>query len=138
MSIMQLFLAQSSTAPPPAPAVVIVGLDPYGVALTPADATATYRLTNTGLEQATSRTDSTWLLSGSASDFDVRMTVTSGTLTSGTVGSWVNLAATQEWTLVRGLNIPGVLTAEATVELRPAGGGATVDSAVVTFEAEVI
>ena len=39
-----------------------------------------------------------WLLVGSAASFEARATVTSGSLTSGTTGSWLNLGTTRTWT----------------------------------------
>lgn len=65
--------------------------------------TASYRLTSTGNAQkgknGTFTTLETWLLSGVGGDYDAYVTVTGAALFSGTVGSWVNLASTQTWTL---------------------------------------
>ena len=41
----------------------------------------------------------TWLLSGAASDYDVRATEVTGTVTSGTIGTWENLGTQRTWTL---------------------------------------
>lgn len=118
--------------------VALMGLDPYAVAISPADATATYTLTNTGLEQATGQSDSAWLISGSASAYDVRATLVSGTLTAGTTGSWLNLATTRAWSRTRTSNIAGTDTVELTIELSLAGLATPIKSASVTIEAEVV
>lgn len=38
----------------------------------------------------------TWLLSGSASNYEVRLTLTSGTI-SGTTGTWLSLGTSRTW-----------------------------------------
>lgn len=119
-------------------AVNLLGLDPYGVAITPDDSTAVYTLTSSGLEAATGLSDSTWLLSGVASDYDVRVTVTAGTLTSGTAGAWLNLGTNRSWSKVNPSNISSVQTVSMTVEISLAGAGVPIASAAVVITAEVI
>ena len=118
-------------------AVNLLGLDPYDAQPTPADATATYSLTSGGLETATGASSSTWLLSGAASDYDVRATVVSGTLTTGTTGSWLNLGTTRTWTKVRTSNISGIDTVSLTIEISLAGAGVAIATATVDLTAEV-
>lgn len=38
-----------------------------------------------------------WLTNGVGSNYDVRATIVSGTFTSGTAGSWLNLGTTRSW-----------------------------------------
>ena len=42
-----------------------------------------------------------WLLSGPSSSYEVQATVTSGTLTSGTTGSYLALSSSRTWSVVR-------------------------------------
>lgn len=122
----------------PVKLVSLQGLDPVAVATSPSDASATYALTNTGLEQATGKADGTWLLGGSAGDYDVRATLTSGTLTLGTTGSWLNLGTSRSWNVTRTDDAAGTTTAEMTVEIRLAATGAVLATATVSFSAQVI
>lgn len=39
----------------------------------------------------------TWLLQGSGSDYEVRLTVTAGSFATGTTGSWLGLGSTRTW-----------------------------------------
>lgn len=64
--------------------------------------TATYKLTNTGVAEDWSSgfpvTLETWLLSGTANQYEARVTETAGTLDGGAgVGSWLSLGTTREW-----------------------------------------
>lgn len=108
------------------------------IVLTPTDASATYTLSNSGAEESTpAAVSNTWLLFGAASDYEVRATLNSGALTSGTVGAWTNLGVTQSWNCTRTLNSAGVSEANLTIEVGRAGAGIAFDSAVVTLYAEV-
>jgi hypothetical protein len=118
-------------------ALDLIGGYAYAQSTSPADATATYALTNTGLEQRTGLSDNTWLLSGSASDYDVRATLLTGTLTSGTTGSWLSLGTTRSWVRTRTLNIPGTDVVTLTIDLSLAGAATIIATASVTIEAEV-
>jgi hypothetical protein len=76
----------------------------------------------------------TWLATtGTVSNYQVRVTVTSGSLTSGTTGSWLSCSTTRTWSLLNnnrdnstettvflveiGLVSSGVVQASATIEL---------------------
>jgi hypothetical protein len=118
--------------------VNLVGLDPSASAVSPADASATYTLTSGGLEQATGRSDSTWLLIGAASAYEVRATLDAGTLTSGTTGSWLGLGTTRSWNVTRASNIVGSDSATLTVEIRAASSGTVLATATVTITANVV
>lgn len=75
-----------------------------------------------------------WLLGGSAADYDARWTTTSGTLSGGNNGVWENLGSTRQWT--RNRTVAGTATCTGTLEIRPAGGGATLASATIDLTAE--
>lgn len=101
-------------------------------------ATAGYRLNSAGtaqrLVQASYTTLETWLVSGTASQFEVRVTPTGDALSTGTTGSWLALSSDREWTLVQ-----ASVAAKSTsllVEIRNASSGAVLDSATVTLYAE--
>jgi hypothetical protein len=68
------------------------------------------------------------------SDYEVRATLVSGTLSTGTTGSWLALSSNRSWTLTR--VVVGVADqVELTIEIRK-GSGATLASATVTLDAE--
>lgn len=75
-----------------------------------------------------------WLDSGAAGDFDVRATLQSGTLTSGTTGSWLSLALSRTW----GASASPGQSRSATVliEIRDANSLTVIDSATITISAE--
>jgi hypothetical protein len=78
-----------------------------------------------------------WLLGGGTnSNYDVMATVTSGTLSSGTTGSWLNCGTTRTWALTNGLSNNSVKTAVFTLQMRLASTGVVQDSAVITLRAE--
>lgn len=118
--------------------VSLLGLDPSSNAVTPANATASYSLTSAGLETASGNANNTWLLAGAASDYEARVTVNSGSLTTGTTGSWLGLGTTRTWTLVNSSDTPGTTTASVTVEIRTVSGSVVVASAPVDFTATVL
>lgn len=126
-----------------APIVVnIIGASVNGFTISPADATAGYQLNSSGAEQQFTQsgttTINTWLSSGSAASYDVMATLNSGALTGGSAtGVWLNLASTRNWSVQRTSNTPGSNSANLTIQIRPAGGGATIDSAVVDLTATV-
>lgn len=76
-----------------------------------------------------------WLVSGTSSEFEVKATIVSGTVTSGTIGSWEVLSSDREWT--RDRNVIGSVTVVLTIEIRRASDGAILDTATVTLIAEI-
>lgn len=111
------------------------------VAISPNDATAGIQLNASGAFQRNVNNVFTnpynWLLTGSAADYEAVATLNSGTLTSGTIGSAVNLGTTRSWFVQRTANAAGVDSANITVIIRPAGGGSTLATATFQFNAEV-
>lgn len=77
-----------------------------------------------------------WKLGGTNSDYEARMTVNTGSLTSGPTGTWDALSTTRDWTLVRSTS--GVVIASCTLEIRMAGSTTVIASATIDFEAEKI
>jgi hypothetical protein len=68
------------------------------------------------------------------SSFECRATLVSGTLTSGTVGTWLNLGSNRTWTRTR--TTLGVSSTTMTVEIRRASDAVVVDSASITLTAD--
>jgi hypothetical protein len=101
-------------------------------------ANAIFQLNTDGFVYATSGPTSTptqryqWV-QGATSDYEAFVTVNSGSLSGGAVGSWVSLASLQSWSRSAGANQD--LTCTFTVQIRLASGGAVVASAVITLEA---
>lgn len=97
-----------------------------------------YRLNASGIVEerdgASYSTLETWLPFGTASGYEARVTVTLGTLTSGTTGSWVSLGSSQEWYVEQGT--VGTNTCDFTVEIRNATTLVVIDSAAITLEAD--
>lgn len=71
-----------------------------------------------------------------AGNYEARVTVTSGTLSTGTTGSWLSLASAQTWT--RTANAGALQSCTMTVEVRRTGSGTVLDSATITLEADAL
>lgn len=131
------FLGASATQP------VDIHSASFGAfALTPDDATIVVNINPDGQVKASQNLGPSinqwaWLLSGSAADWDIRATLLSGALTSGVTGTWLNGGSGGSWTVQRTSNIVGVNSASLLIEVRPAGGGATVDSGTFDLTATV-
>lgn len=74
-----------------------------------------------------------WLVAGAAADVEVMASGLTGSTPSGTFGSWLNLATTRTWELTA-INS----SCSFTVQLRPAGGGAVLDTITVSMENESV
>lgn len=100
---------------------------------------ATYQLTSGGGIQATTGTNipssiGNWISPlTNQSLYSVRAAVVSGTFTTGTFGTWLNLAASRSWTLSGG---SGGVDAVMTIEIRLDSTGVVQDTATLTFHAE--
>ena len=123
--------------------VTVVGATEVdGPRLSPIDSYAGYRLTSSGNEQSGVGTSGpaystiqTWLKSGANSDYEVRATLNSGAVQSGTTGSWLALTSDRAWEcIVTGL---GTATANLTIEVRDDTTLEVLDSATVDLTAEV-
>ena len=120
----------------------IIGGSPYDLVADPDNAEARYRLNSSGAEQTYTSTDfayttvGTWLVSGTNSQFEVRATAVSGTVTSGTMNTWEALSTSREWTAAKTFSV-GVKQAVITIEIRRASTGVVVDTATVDLGAEI-
>lgn len=111
-----------------------------GVAISPANALGRFRMSSDGDAY---RGDTagvftsifTWLTGlGAASDYEVRWTTVSGTLTGGTDGAWESLGTTRNWTRNRTSDTPGTTTVVGTVEIRNASTLVVLASATITIQ----
>jgi len=100
-------------------------------------ANANFQLASTGT--ATGVSTGSYLsyawTSGTASDYDVLVTLTSGTFSTGTTGSWLNLGTTRSWSVSRATN--GSKTATATFQIRHAVSLTVLATATITLTASV-
>lgn len=123
------------------------GIDIYdlsvdGYADFPSNASASYSLNSSGAgagigsssaADAGTNANWTWLLSGLNSSYQVRATLISGTLSSGTTGSWLTLNTTRTWSVTTGT----FKSATLTIEVRRISDGVICDTATVTLTASV-
>lgn len=108
----------------------------------PPTALARYRLKTSGIVEEETHTASTtletWLLVGSASDYEARATVNSGALAgvgNSATGSWLGLGSSRQW----GVGVNDTLgAATLTIEIRNASSGDVLASAFVTLDADDI
>lgn len=120
----------------------IIGGSPYDSVSSPDNAEARYRLNSSGVEQTYTSTNlayttvGTWLVSGTNSQFEVRATAVSGTVTSGTMNTWQALSTSREWNVTKTFS-SGVKLAVITIEIRRASTGVIVDTATVDLGAEI-
>lgn len=107
----------------------------------PDDATAGYRITSAGIEQDTgasgtySGTHEVVDPVSNLANYEVRMTVNSGSFDSGTVGSWLSLGTTRTWSISQ--TDIGSKSANGTIEIRRIGTTTVLDSDTVALTAEV-
>lgn len=124
-----------------APVITITDQSSYSSAPTPGSATNGYRLNSNGKVYTESPSGTfnyieDWVTpNGAASNYEALVTVTSGTLSSGTSGSWVALSSTRDWTVTR--STLGLKSCTFTVDIRKVGTTTVLDSATITIEAEV-
>lgn len=103
--------------------------------------TAGYRLNANGQAEANEQnsysTLEQWCTpTSAASNYEVRATMNYGTLASGTVGSWLALSSSREWTVFASIGTNE--QAGFTVEIRRTGTTTVLDSATITLEADAI
>ena len=83
----------------------------------------------------TTNTKFTWNIGGSAASYEIRATYVSGTLPAGSAtGTWHAGNSSPGWHLQQSTN--GSTTGSILVEIRPAGGGATLASATFTLSVD--
>ena len=123
------------------PTIEITNRTVTNTAADPGTAVATYALNNNGsITFVTGGTQTTeWMLpniAAYAARYEARATITGGTLTSGTTGSWINLGTTRTW--ARDRTGIGSNSCTFTLEIRDASSLQVLDSASITLTAEVI
>lgn len=98
-----------------------------------------YRLTSGG--QADGLVNVTWsnleqwcTPTSAASDYEVLATLVTGSLSSGTTGSWLALSSTQTWT--RTASVGTSQFCSFTVQIRKTGTSTVLDSATINLEAD--
>lgn len=72
-----------------------------------------------------------------ADRYECLATVTSGSLTSGTAGSWLALTSARRWTKVRTNDAAGTDSCAFTLAIRQIGTANNLASATITLDAEV-
>lgn len=107
-----------------------------------ASASSTYNLVNDGtatystLGGGSGSFPGEWVSpanSGNAALYEARATLTSGTFTSGTAGSWLALSSTRSWNVTQGS--AGTKTAVFTLEIRRVSDSVVVASVSITLTA---
>lgn len=88
-------------------------------------ATASFTISSTGGYSSVGtpfNPSGTWLISGNASDYEVRYALTSGSVSSGTLNTWMSLGTSRTWvtTANRGAAPNARQTAIGTLEIRHA------------------
>lgn len=116
--------------------------DNHYVATPNAEASSRYELTNDGVARffRTQLSDGTfsgeWLLGGSASQYEVRFTLLSGSVAGDTLNTWLNLGTTRNVNVSAFRTMFGetVVNATVLVEIRTTSG-LLLDSATITLSA---
>lgn len=103
-------------------------------------ATATYRLSSTGVASASNAAGTLiaisgeWLVTGSAGDYQVQGTWQTGTGATGGPTGWVALSTTRDYTLTAGAG-NGTVDRDLFVEIRDATTLSVLDTATISFSA---
>jgi hypothetical protein len=109
----------------------------------PTTAVASYSLASDGDIDATNNSNvvvdrGDWIIpKTNMALYEARMTTVSGSLTSGTIGSWLALNVTRTWENTRSGIGAGTTTYVGTLEIRRASDGLVMGTATITIEAEV-
>ena len=103
--------------------------------------TAGYRVNSDGFDyqniNGTYTSLTQWVTPSSAGgNYYVKATVSSGSITTGTIGYWVATSGNPTWTVVRGGPTPGINTCVLSMEVSATSGGTVLDTWTVTLEAE--
>lgn len=122
------------------PLVALLGVSYYGTRSGVA-CSVQYQLTSAGVENYIDENSTTvpignWVspTTYAGANYEARMTLTSGTWTTGTNGSWNALSSTQTWVVTQ--SVVGVKATTATIEIRLASSGTVLATATVDLTAE--
>lgn len=123
------------------PVVSIGDVSVDDVTISPTNASSTYRLESSGAVSKTTASGGTtslgdWIspTSAAGANYEVRATVNSGSLSSGTTGSWTALSSNQLW--VRQQTSIGTSSCNLTIEIRHATTLVVLNTASITLNAE--
>lgn len=106
------------------------------IASAPSSATAVFTLVSDGTTASNVGAEPNWLLgSTSGSLYECRATLGSGTLSTGTAGSWLPLSSNRGWGVSRASL--GSKSCSFLLEIGLAGANVALDSASITLTAEV-
>jgi hypothetical protein len=104
-----------------------------------ASQTATYTIKSDGTITTSDGGSATWNSSTTVgSSYEVKATLTSGSLTTGTTGSWLALSSNRSWSKTDTTAGNGGVAAAFTLQIRAAGTTTVLDSATITLEAEAL
>lgn len=109
--------------------------------IAPTNATAGIQLENDGdtveIYQSGNVLIASWIVPRSAAGaaYEARVTVNTGTLTTGASGSWLALDTTRSWTVAQ--TVVGTKTANITLEIRKASTGVVLATATFDLTATV-
>lgn len=111
-------------------------------AMSPTDASVTYRVANDGtvkeIDNGGTTTHETWILDGAVGDYEVRFSSLSGTAPSGTLDTWLPLSSNQDITMTRTDDTSGTTSGHVWVEIRKAGEGSSMVIQDLDMQATVI
>jgi hypothetical protein len=107
-------------------------------------ASATYQLASTGIVNSITNISGTvalgsWVVpNSSASKYESFATLNSGTLSSGTTGTWQALSSSRSWVKTRPSVPAGVSNVNLTITIRDAATGTNITSAIILLQAETV
>jgi hypothetical protein len=119
--------------------ISISDVSPSSESVSPAAATAGYRLTSAGNIEFTTGDNNfsdqgDWISpQTNMAAYECRADMVSGTLTSGTTGAWQSLSTTRTWQLQRTTN--GTSTASFTLQIRRTSDATVMDTATISLTA---
>jgi len=132
MSVMQMLLLGSVGEG----AVSLSNSNAYASDFAPATATATYTLGSDGSISSTGNPSAFWIdpqLGMPA--FECRATLVAGSITSGTVGSWLSLGTNRSWESTR--SIVGSQSGALDIEIRKIGTTTVLATARITVAVDI-
>lgn len=117
------------------PRVQVTNQSASDTTATPFNPTASYTLANNGQVQTNAGVPENWIRPTSAAGnaYEARATVTSGSLTSGTTGTWLALGTSRQWTL--STIFVGTVSCVFTIEIRNATSLTILSTATITLTA---
>lgn len=120
----------------PAPVVDVQAGTYSQTSVSPDGVNLTLSFSNTGLVSVVGGSGPaySWLTNGVASEYSIYFQLNSGSLDSGTVNTWLNLATSHSWNITV-TESPAEQSATATISIRRDSDGLVLDSADITMSA---